>query len=550
MSTAHLPASTTVIRVIQVTDVYTLEHFPSLKTLIAEAREQNVHGPTISVLTGDFLAPYLLSSLDKGRGMIKMLNGACRVLGAPPLAYRHEDCKESASGVPLDFVTWGNHDIDDLDAANVMKRAQEYQGTLINTNMQAHPTHQLAHSKDHVLVAATSPDGSQTRRLGLIGILSKSAILYGHQIRVPDDVDIDDPWDTMERYIAKLTDPSAAAEARADVVVPLCHLYENQDNVTCERFDIPVVLSGHDHHCVDRVHQGTRLLKAGQNAKCAVILDLIWHGAGTERPLIEARTVTVDAWAPDPALQQAMRSATRVMDHLEHTQLGRIPDRFRPLESAHRDRRCSMGDFLCTTIKEALNCASRKGARVEATIIAGGTIRGAGLHAPDAYFSMKSLLSEFKEVTSIGCVIIPGSVLAAGVAATRGRPSPWMMQCDESVIELDGRVTHVDGSALDPDRLYTVASTDDLWKVSHHAQTSPLQRRTIDRSELELCALRARSYMLRFSHRGLAGGARAIRGVLRGASRAEVCRRRQRHCPRDPAREVRGRRLGAVVWLT
>jgi hypothetical protein len=34
MSTAHLPASTTVIRVIQVTDVYTLEHFPSLKTLV------------------------------------------------------------------------------------------------------------------------------------------------------------------------------------------------------------------------------------------------------------------------------------------------------------------------------------------------------------------------------------------------------------------------------------------------------------------------------------------------------------------------------------
>jgi 2',3'-cyclic-nucleotide 2'-phosphodiesterase (5'-nucleotidase family) len=455
-----------VIRVIHVTDVYTLEHFPSLKTLVAEAREQNVHGPTISVLTGDFLAPYLLSSLDKGRGMVKMLNGACALLRE--LRRLHDE--SGLTGVPIDFLTWGNHDIDDLDASNVMKRAQEYQGTLINTNMQAHPTHQLAHSKDHVLVAASSPDGSQTRRLGLIGILSKSANLYGNQIRVPEDVVIEDPWDTIDRYIAKLTDPSAAA--RCDVVVPLCHLYEHQDDLTCERFDIPVVLSGHDHHCVDRVHHGTRLLKAGQNANCAVILDLIWHAAGTERPQVEARTVSVDSWAPDPALAQAMRAATSVMEHLEHTQLCRIPDRFRPLESAHRDRRCAMGDFLCTTVKEALNSASRKGARVDAVLLAGGTIRGAGVLAPDAHFSMKSLKSEFKEGTCIGCVTLPGSVLAAGVAATRAKPNPFMMQCDEGVIEVDGRVTHVDGSPLEPDRLYTVASTDDLWKVGATSEYS------------------------------------------------------------------------------
>ena len=53
------------IRIIQVTDVYKLENFPSLKTLINEKRnEQHKQGgKTISVLTGDFLAPYLLSSL-------------------------------------------------------------------------------------------------------------------------------------------------------------------------------------------------------------------------------------------------------------------------------------------------------------------------------------------------------------------------------------------------------------------------------------------------------------------------------------------------------
>ena len=63
------PPSPTAARltVVQVTDVYTLENFPRLKTLLHDVRETNP--TTISMLTGDFLAPYLLSSIDKGHGM-------------------------------------------------------------------------------------------------------------------------------------------------------------------------------------------------------------------------------------------------------------------------------------------------------------------------------------------------------------------------------------------------------------------------------------------------------------------------------------------------
>ena len=55
------------LRILQITDVYTLQNFPRLKTLIAEKRAEveAEGGRCISVLTGDFLAPYLLSSFDK-----------------------------------------------------------------------------------------------------------------------------------------------------------------------------------------------------------------------------------------------------------------------------------------------------------------------------------------------------------------------------------------------------------------------------------------------------------------------------------------------------
>ena len=74
----------------QITDVYTLENFPYLTTLLAELRASRPPSHrVVSVLTGDFLAPYLLSSVDQGFGMMRML-AACGV----------------------DYVTWGNHEAD------------------------------------------------------------------------------------------------------------------------------------------------------------------------------------------------------------------------------------------------------------------------------------------------------------------------------------------------------------------------------------------------------------------------------------------------------
>lgn len=56
------------LRIIQINDVYELKNFPNFKTLVDECSI----GPdkTVVILAGDFLGPSLLSSLDKGRGMV------------------------------------------------------------------------------------------------------------------------------------------------------------------------------------------------------------------------------------------------------------------------------------------------------------------------------------------------------------------------------------------------------------------------------------------------------------------------------------------------
>ena len=120
---------------------------------------------------------------------------------------------------------------------------------------------------DRAIVEVVSPDGTNARKLGMVGVLSNSESLYK-----PDafgGAEIEDPWVCLKQYNDKLK-----GEDGCDMVLPLCHLYEIQDERTCREFDFPVIMSGHDHHRVDRVIEGTRLLKPGMDAHYAIVMVL------------------------------------------------------------------------------------------------------------------------------------------------------------------------------------------------------------------------------------------------------------------------------------
>eukprot|EP00283_Hemiselmis_rufescens_P012654 CAMPEP_0173454728 /NCGR_PEP_ID=MMETSP1357-20121228/52960_1 /TAXON_ID=77926 /ORGANISM="Hemiselmis rufescens, Strain PCC563" /LENGTH=299 /DNA_ID=CAMNT_0014421791 /DNA_START=43 /DNA_END=939 /DNA_ORIENTATION=+ len=70
MNTFNKTMNDCCLRIIFVNDVYELGMFPHLDNLI----RANMAPNTITMLPGDFVAPSLLSSLDKGKGMIDMLN--------------------------------------------------------------------------------------------------------------------------------------------------------------------------------------------------------------------------------------------------------------------------------------------------------------------------------------------------------------------------------------------------------------------------------------------------------------------------------------------
>jgi hypothetical protein len=120
-----------------------------------------------------------------------------------------------------------------------------------------------------------------------------------------------------------------------------------------------------------------------------------------------------------------------------------------------------MGRYICSLLKSAMNVSRRqRSMRVDAVLLMGGNIRGGTDYKSQPFFSLEALEAEINADETLGIVPMPGWLVEAGTVATHsGPPIPGWMQYDVDVIETDdGRITHVGGEALDPQRMYRVAT--------------------------------------------------------------------------------------------
>ena len=219
----------------------------------------------------------------------------------------------------------------------------------------------------------------------------------------------------MKEYNEKLKN-----EDGCDMVLPLCHLYEIQDERTCNEFDFPVIMSGHDHHRVNRVINGTRLLKPGMDAHYAIVMDLVWESASSDStPSIKVETIAVADFSPDPELNKAVEKAYSVLDPLLKTDLTIIPQKYNPLSSRGvREKRSTMATYLCSQIKLALNYEDKNNCQqkfktrdnCDCVMIKGGNIRGERDY--DQYnFTLEGLRTEMQEEEGVHIFLVPGYAL-------------------------------------------------------------------------------------------------------------------------------------------
>jgi 2',3'-cyclic-nucleotide 2'-phosphodiesterase (5'-nucleotidase family) len=362
---------------------------------------------------------------------------------------------------PIDYLTWGNHEAD-IDHRTVCRHVKSFPGTWINSNMQSHDA--MEYQVPYEVIEVSSPDGTNVRRIGLVAVLSDDPKLYSH-FKSPGafgGATIDDPWETLRKYKKILEE-----EEGCDMVLPLEHLYVPENHKTCEEFDFPVILSGHDHHRIDEIINGTRLIKPGMDGVYATVLELCWEDSAQAgaKPKIRSTFVETAKWEPCPELKKETDRAYDVLLPLRNTELSGILPAFEPLTSKNaRGSVCTMGRLICSMLKASLEQTREPGeSKVDAVILMGGNIRGNEDYPPGSFFSLETLEAEIKSDEVIGVVPIPGTVLAEGIEATHaGDPIPGWMQYDDGIKEeetADGkRVTTVAGKPLDPDRIYRVAT--------------------------------------------------------------------------------------------
>eukprot|EP01127_Copromyxa_protea_P010652 TRINITY_DN2610_c0_g1_i1.p1 TRINITY_DN2610_c0_g1~~TRINITY_DN2610_c0_g1_i1.p1 ORF type:complete len:455 (+),score=64.78 TRINITY_DN2610_c0_g1_i1:720-2084(+) len=336
----------------------------------------------------------------------------------------------------------------------------EYKGVWLNSNMQEHEMFQAGFQKATEVISITSEDGANQRKIGLLAVLSDAPGLY--KKNAFNGAKIEDPYETIAKYKDILE-----KEEKVDLVIPLCHLYVPQDMVTCERFDFPIVLSGHDHHLVDTVFSGTRLLKPGADADFAIIIDIVWDSAESCQPEISAKTVKVSDYPADPELEERVRLAYSILSRLRKTQLTPIPQKFQPLSSiGNRSHPTTMASFLWTCLREALNSSSKdvEGNTVDCVVISGGHLRGSKLYPENSFFSMEDMKSEIQEKDVTTIVKMTGAMLERGIKSTRACPNPGFLQHDDGITWSDsGELLTVGGEKFDANKIYRVAAA--RWDI-------------------------------------------------------------------------------------
>ncbi len=416
------------LRLVCINDVYTLDNLPKLKTFVSACLDRGDADVTLTTLAGDFVSPSLLSSLDRGFGMV--------------------DCIDA---VPITHVCFGNHE-QDVPYEALIARAKQFRGTWLNTNMPgfAHP---LPASQ---VVEVRAPNG-RLIRVGLVGVVTEDPSLYPARAFAGNTL--------LPAHSAVLDAARQLVEVEGCAcVIPLTHQSIERDLTLARSHgaqQIPVILGGHEHEPHVEQVGNTWVVKTGQDAVYAAVVELTWPPEapldGHDAPVVSVHLEPMREWADDPALRVRADHHMAAVKALECEVLLRF-DSDRPLTSVGtRVRQTSVGAMLATKVREVLG--------VDVCFINGGGIRGNREYA--RVFTYGDLEAELPFANEVVEISMPGRVLREVVAGSRAhapKPAPGFLQVDDGVAVTDDHtVIAVGGAPLDEDREYRVATVRVLF---------------------------------------------------------------------------------------
>lgn len=399
------------LRIVGVNDVYALHALPRLATLIAEARTVDPADVLLVTVSGDFLAPSLLSSLDGGRGMAEVFDA---------LGTSH--------------VTLGNHE-DDLSFHDLTARLAGLRATIVVSNA-VHLT--LRHVPDAVVEV-------KGYRVGLIGLVEDEPSLF--QKPPFGGASLLDPIPSAVQASARLR------EAGCHAIVALTHQRLTTDRDLAARRVVDLICGGHEHEGYLERDGGTPMAKAAENAASALVADLVLHH---DRPAqVSVRLVPTGDYAQEPAMRALVDRILAPVMELEKRVLFRIPEGEMLSSVGSRLHETSLATKVCSGLRDAFGA--------DAAIFNGGGLRGPAPHVRE--FSSADLRDELPFENEVVVAHLPGAVLRDAVryARERLRASGGFLHLDDRArVSAAHELEVLAGAPLDPERSYAVALVRDL----------------------------------------------------------------------------------------
>lgn len=368
------------LKILQVNDVYELQnltHFATCKRLNSDDCDK-----IIGVLPGDFVGPSLLSSLDKGYGMVDCLN----LCG-------------------MDYVSIGNHE-NDIPLAQLHLRIKQSNFQWINSNMSTLPLPSDINLPEYSIVTVQNSVG-QTKKVALVGLNTPDPNIYREGAFGGCTIE------PIKETLFKVYDKIMEKEPDVDAVIPMTHQLMPQDRDLAKSFDdlkIPVIIGGHDHEPYLDVVNGCTIVKSGIDAKLLSIISITWSDDNA-KPQVVVQQNDAKMYAPDEAVSTAIAKHSQILLELEKTRLFSIPVNETFSSKGIRLRPTSVGRTLCSLIRDSVNA--------ECALIGAGSIRANKLYT-NQYFTYADLKSEIPFETGIVVINLPGQVLSDMITYTRG----------------------------------------------------------------------------------------------------------------------------------
>ena len=420
----YLPKPTTAVgtylRIISINDVYEIINYPKVETAIQSLKQTTEDGVVVSCLSGDFISPCLLTSLDGGKAMLDVLKV-----------------------VNIDYICFGNHEFDvSLDV--LKERFKTYDGKCLNSNILDLP-----------IVDAS---GQPFPKYDIIDVGSRKIALAGF---CTNNTDIFRPGTnlTIQPIFDALKETWSECSDKATMLIPLTHQTIAEDRELATRIQqddqlsgkVPVIVGGHEHSIYLEKIARSLIVKAGADAANVVVVDVWWDDSGQCHSAFHL--LPTSHFTAHPKAQKFVEHTQSFLGSLMDVEIFDVKESMSSKRTRFKPEKVAA--TLCSYIKKTLK-------NVDLVMLQGGAVRGKRDYEQGASFTYGDLLEELPFETEIALFKVPGYVLQEAIAETRSTPdreAPNFLHTDFDVVIEDYpslKIVSINHAPFDPQKIYTL----------------------------------------------------------------------------------------------